>query len=268
MDNFKLTIDLLPKGAWNNDLSKTLSTKDWDILRKLCYEKSNHKCQICGERTDDLDAHEVWQFDEKNKTQTLKDIIGVCSKCHGVIHFRNSVRLGYGELAKKHFLKVNQCSEMEFASHLNKALIEYEQRNKIFRWKMIANLERFGGKNIELKTRNIPIIISPYDDINWSGLSYQDTKNLFKIVRDDSLIGAPKIFSIDIDNYQGVIHLKSLFSDKIEWFLNGEKIKTKYNTIGQFSTSLHVEGLNGSQLNFKLSNSHGYIVSKNFILQN
>ena len=169
---------------------------------------------------------------------------------------------------KKHFLKVNQCSEMEFASHLNKALIEYDQRNKIFRWKMIANLERFGGKNIELKTRNIPIIISPYDDINWSGLSYQDTKNLFKIVRDDSLIGAPKIFSIDIDNYQGVIHLKSLFSDKIEWFLNGEKIKTKYNTIGQFSTSLHVEGLNGSQLNFKLSNSHGYIVSKNFILQN
>ena len=182
MDNFKLTIDLLPKGAWNNDLSKTLSQKDWNILREFCYKKANHKCQICGERTDDLDAHEVWQFDEKNKTQTLKDIIGVCSKCHGVIHFRNSVRLGYGELAKKHFLKVNQCSEMEFASHLHKALIEYDQRNKIFRWKMIANLERFGGKNIELKTRNIPIIISPYDDINWSGLSYQDTKNLFKIV--------------------------------------------------------------------------------------
>lgn len=32
MKNYKLNIDLLPKGAWENDLSKTLSKKDWDIL--------------------------------------------------------------------------------------------------------------------------------------------------------------------------------------------------------------------------------------------
>lgn len=34
---YKLTIDLLPKGAWGNDLSKTLSKKDWDTLREACY---------------------------------------------------------------------------------------------------------------------------------------------------------------------------------------------------------------------------------------
>lgn len=59
MKELKLTIELLPKGAWNNDFSKTLSQKDWDILRKECYKRANHKCQICGFETDDLDAHEV-----------------------------------------------------------------------------------------------------------------------------------------------------------------------------------------------------------------
>ena len=121
MKNFKLTIEMLPKGAWNNDFSKTLPKKEWDIVRNNCYERANHKCQICGFITDDLDAHEVWEFDMKSKTQTLKDIIGICSKCHGVKHIRNSQRLGYGEDAKKHFMKVNKCSELDYASHLAQA---------------------------------------------------------------------------------------------------------------------------------------------------
>ena len=33
MTNLKLTIELLPKGAWGNDFSKTLSKKDWDTIR-------------------------------------------------------------------------------------------------------------------------------------------------------------------------------------------------------------------------------------------
>lgn len=39
MDNFKLTIELLPKGAWNNDFSRTLPKKEWDIIRSNCYKK-------------------------------------------------------------------------------------------------------------------------------------------------------------------------------------------------------------------------------------
>ena len=92
MDNLKLTIELLPKGAWNNDFSKTLPKKEWDILCDRCYKRANGVCQIRGYKTDDLDAHEVWEFDTKNKTQALKDIIGICSKCHGVKHIRNSQR--------------------------------------------------------------------------------------------------------------------------------------------------------------------------------
>lgn len=87
MKDLKLNIELLPKGAWGNDFSRTLAKKDWDTLRRVCYDKANHKCTICGFETDDLDAHEVWDFDIKTKTQTLKDIIAICSKCHGVTQF-------------------------------------------------------------------------------------------------------------------------------------------------------------------------------------
>ena len=168
MKDLKLKIELLPKGAWGNDFSRTLSKKDWDKLRKKCYERANHKCQICGYETDDLDAHEVWDFDIKTKTQTLVDIVALCSKCHGVKHIRNSQRLGFGENAKRLFMKVNNCNELEFATHLTKAQIDFEERNKIYRWKMIANLERFGGKDIKIKEVYIPLIKSEYkeDELN------------------------------------------------------------------------------------------------------
>ncbi|MBR6778591.1 MAG: HNH endonuclease [Clostridia bacterium] len=267
MKDLKLKIELLPKGAWGNDFSRTLSKKDWDVLRKKCYERANHKCQICGFTTDDLDAHEVWNFDINTKTQTLIDIVALCSKCHGVKHIRNSQRLGYGENAKRHFMNVNNCNELEFASHLTKAQLDFEERNQIYRWKMVANLDKFGGEDIEIKQRNIPFIENSYQNIDWNFLSYKEMKNLFEIKRkNNNLISVPKINYIEVDNYQGTITISSLYTNKIEWYLDGFKIKTKFNIIGEFYTTLKVENLVGKDLNFILIGDNGQTVSKTFVL--
>ncbi len=266
MEEFKLTINMLPKGAWGSDFSKTLSKKDWEKLRDYALKRAKGKCEICGFVTDALDVHEEWVFDTKNKTQTLKYIKAICSRCHGVKHFKNSVRLGFGEDAEKHFMKVNNASEMQFASHLNKTLLEYEERNKTHRWKIVADLETFGGKGIEIKQNNIPLIKNPYENINWDSLSYEDTKHLFNITRNDNLIGAPKIVSIEVNNYQGEIKIKSLFADRIEWFLDKIKIKTTYHTAGLFKTEFKVKNLIGKKLNFKLIGIGGKTISKPFEL--
>ena len=230
MKDLKLTIEMLPKGAWNNDFSKTLPKKEWDIVRNACYKRANHRCQICGFVTDDLDAHEVWKFDIKNKTQTLKDILGICSKCHGVKHIRNSQRLGYGEDAKRHFMNVNKCSELDYASHLTQAQMDFEERNKIYRWKIVADLSKFGLENGTIKEKNIPFIENPYQNIDWNFLSYQKMKNLFEMKRtNNSLIGVPKVNYIEVDNYQGTITISSIYTNKIVWYLDNQKIKTKYN---------------------------------------
>lgn len=264
MEELKLTINMLPKGAWNNDFSKTLSKKDWDKLRDFALKRANGKCEICGYETSNLDVHEEWEFDVKKKTQTLKKIIAICSKCHGVKHFKNSVRLGYGEEAQEHFMKTNNCSEMEFASHLNKSLLDYNERNSVLRWKIVANLDKFGGRGIEIKQNKIPLIKNPYEHVDWDKLSFDDTKNLFEIKRNKTLIGSPKIVSIDVDNYQGSIQIKALFADRIEWYLDDKKIKTKYNTAGLFTTALKIKNLIGKNLYFKLISMGGETISKNF----
>ena len=46
MKNFKLTIEMLPKGAWNNDFSKTLPKKEWDIVRNNCYKRAINRKPI------------------------------------------------------------------------------------------------------------------------------------------------------------------------------------------------------------------------------
>ena len=268
MKNYNLTIDLLPKGAWGNDFSKTLSKKDWDTIRNKCYERANHKCQICGYVTDDLDAHEVWDFNIENKTQTLVDILALCSRCHGVKHIRNSYRLGYGEDAKTHFMKVNNASELDFIAHLTEAVMKFDEQNKVYRWKIVADLNKFGGQDIEFKQSYIPMIKIPYENIDFNTINFADTKNLFTISKsqDYNLIGTPKVIDINVDNYQGTISIKSLFSNKIEWFLDGTKIKTKYNLAGLFATEFSVKNLTGKQLYFKLSNLNGELVSRNFEL--
>lgn len=267
MKDLKLSIELLPKGAWNNDFSKTLPKKEWDIVREFCYKKANHRCQICGFETDDLDAHEVWEFDIKNKTQTLKNIIGICSKCHGVKHIRNSKRLGHEEDAKKHFIKVNNCSELEYAAALAQAQLKFDELNKVYRWKIIADLEKYGLKNPTIKERNIPFIINPYEGIDWYSLSSLDAKKLVKTIKKlDSIIGAPKINFIDVDNYQGDITVSALFANKVEWYLDEIKIKTKYNVVGNFTTTFNVANLLGKSLYFRLFGDYGITTSKTFEL--
>ena len=70
-------------------------------------------------------------------------------------------------------------------------------------------------------------------------------KNLFEIKRNENLIGSPKIVSVGVDNYQGIIQIKALFADRVEWYLDEKKIKTKYNTAGLFTTELKVKNLIG-----------------------
>lgn len=268
MKNFKLTIEMLPKGAWNNDFSKTLPKKEWDIVRNNCYKRANHRCQICGFTTDDLDAHEVWKFNVKTQMQTLIDIIGICSKCHGVKHIRNSQRLGYGEEAKKHFINVNKCSELDYASHLTQAQMDFEERNKIYRWKIVADLSKFGLENGTIKEKNIPFVRSVYENIDWSNYDFikHNKKTISHIEKNSLYFPEPKILSIEIDNYQGTIEVLSNDTNKIEWYLDKQKIKTKYNIVGKFKTILKVENLKGKELTFALFGDGGKTFSKIFEL--
>lgn len=267
MSNLRLTIDLLPKGAWGNDFSKTLSKKDWDILRNHAYAKANHRCVICGNKGGELDAHEVWDFDIGTKTQTLKDIIALCPACHGVKHMHNSERIGYRDSTKAHFLKVNNCNQMVFAKHYAEQQFLFAERNKVLRWKVKADFSRFGGRGIEIKSRNIPLISDPYFRLNWNRVSHNQ---IFDVVPYMNLIeqkSMPFVHSIEVDNYQGVVRVTADHANKIQWICGEEIIKTKYNIIGRFNTTFSVENLEYPSIWFKLIGDGGETCSREFALQ-
>ena len=254
MHDLKLTIDLLPKGAWGNDLSIILAKKDWETLREFALKRANGECEICGFKTDNLDVHEDWDFDIKNKTQTLKDIKAICTRCHGVKHFRNSKRLGFEEEAKKHFLEVNQCNELEFASHLLQAEILFNERNEIYYWKMKLDLSKFGGAEIPIPDTSRLQIVNPYSEKD-----LDDFKNETNLT--------PRILDIKVNNYTGEIVVKSDISNKISWFVDDKLVKKQFNYAYIFKSTFSVAKIDGGSVYFKLYGDYGEKTSKKFILK-
>lgn len=137
MKNLKLTIDLVPETAWGENLRKLLRASDWDILRHTAYEKTNHKCSICETPSDNLEAHEVWNYDISFKTQTLTDIIALCKSCHFVKHIRQAKRIGAEKHAQSHFLKINNCGFDTFASHFLEAEQLLKDSSKVEEWTLV-----------------------------------------------------------------------------------------------------------------------------------
>ena len=255
MDKLKLTIELLPKGAWRNDLSITLPKKDWNMLREFALKRANGKCEICGYQTNDLDVHEEWDFNIEKKTQTLKDIIAICSKCHGIKHFRNSKRLGFEEEAKKHFMEVNDCNELEFAFHLAQAEILFNERNEIYFWNIKLNLLKFGGEYISIPNITRLKILNPYSENDLKSL-----KNEINL--------SPRILNIEVNNYSGDIIVKSDRSNKINWYVDNKLAKTQYNFAHTLKSNFSIIGLKGESIYFKIYDDYGEINSKEFKLEN
>jgi transposase-like protein len=138
----KLTIELVPKTTWYANLRNSLTKEEWNQIRKDCYKKAGHKCEICG-REGMLNCHEVWEFDNSRNIQKLKRFIALCELCHNIKHmgFVN-VRISRGiwpesvrdELAR-HFMKVNGVSREEFEKCVEEAFTLWEERSKR-RWKL------------------------------------------------------------------------------------------------------------------------------------
>ncbi len=140
----KLNFEIVPTGAWNNNLRTVLSKKAWDFIRKDAYSRANHKCSICGAPAKRLEAHEKWSYNEETATQTLDDVIAVCHKCHQVIHISRTQLLGYEDEAIKHFKKVNGCDYQGYIKALSDATEKSVKLSKIDAWNLNLDwLKRF-----------------------------------------------------------------------------------------------------------------------------
>lgn len=140
----KLGFELVPDSCWYSNLRSILSPAQWDVVRKEAYSRAGGKCMICGAPCLRLEAHERWEYDDKNKIQKLADVVAICKSCHEVIHIGRTQLTGGEERACAHFMKVNNCSYAEYRKALGEANTLHRERNKVNEWKLdISYLKKF-----------------------------------------------------------------------------------------------------------------------------
>lgn len=59
----------------------------WERRKQEAYFGTGGRCAACGrQHKDGLEAHECYNIDYKNCTMKLKEIVGICYRCHHYIH--------------------------------------------------------------------------------------------------------------------------------------------------------------------------------------
>lgn len=149
--NLKLTIELIPKTSWFSNVRSAVSKAEWDKIRKQVYEKAYYVCEICGDigPHHPVEAHEIWEFNDKKLTQTLIGMIALCPNCHLVKHMGFANISGKRNIATNHFIKVNNLKKDEAQILINDAFVLWKKRSQFIYKLDISYLKKY-GINIEI----------------------------------------------------------------------------------------------------------------------
>lgn len=135
----KLTIELVPKTAWNKSLAQTLPKSVWNGIRQNHIEQNGKKCEICGQTKGIFNLHEIWNYDDKNYIQKLDGFTLLCTMCHHVKHIglakilANQGKLDLNAVIS-HFCAVNGCNTEGFHGQEKQAFLIWRQRS-LHNWK-------------------------------------------------------------------------------------------------------------------------------------
>lgn len=139
-NQYKLTIDLVPKTCFYSNVRKVVPKSRWDKIRRQAYSGAGHECSICGADDVRLSCHETWSYDDENHVQNLEDFQALCDSCHMIKHAGFSMHTPEGrrkydrEKLIEHFCEVNDCSREDFLEHEDSAFKTWNERSK-HEWK-------------------------------------------------------------------------------------------------------------------------------------
>lgn len=131
-----LTVELTPESVSGMSLSKMLSKKEWDAIRRSVYEKYNYTCIHCKAVADR--ANVLWSYDEPTGIQTLTGIEAVCPECGLASHYQGAQTHEMKDSIHRHLMQVNGWTIEQVEEHVEKALAEYKQRSGV-EWTMDAS---------------------------------------------------------------------------------------------------------------------------------
>lgn len=136
---YKLEIELVPETCWYSNVRSEVTKSQWDKLRKECYRRAKHKCEICSDSGLNqgfkwpVECHEIWNYDDKNKHQKLIGLIALCPYCHKVKHPGLASMRGETHIVISQLMKVNNISKLEANEYLQKSFRIFEERSN-YKW--------------------------------------------------------------------------------------------------------------------------------------
>ena len=128
----RLTIELVPRTCWFDNVRSALSHSEWAKLRKQTAVAANWHCQICGGRGPrwPVECHEIWHYDDNLQQQTLIGLISLCPSCHEVKHMGYSELRGKKEEAVAHLALVNGWSLQGAFDYVDEAFDLWRRRSQ------------------------------------------------------------------------------------------------------------------------------------------
>lgn len=131
-----LTCELVPKTCWYSNVRDHVKQSQWDKIRNWCYARADFRCEICGDtginqgRKHRCEAHEIWDYNDEAKVQTLVGLISLCPRCHEVKHYGRATILGNDKRARNHLKRINTAwGWKDVFKHCEDAVKEYEKRS-------------------------------------------------------------------------------------------------------------------------------------------
>lgn len=143
-----LTIELVPKTCWYENVRSEVPRWKWEVLKKRCFRNAEYKCEVCGGTGYNwpVECHEIWEYDDKSRTQILRGLVALCPPCHQVKHIGLAGIQGKYDEALEHLSSVNEWDYHTTAMYADEAFDTWRERNK-HEWELdITWLENKHGK--------------------------------------------------------------------------------------------------------------------------
>jgi 5-methylcytosine-specific restriction endonuclease McrA len=134
--SYKLTIELVPETSFYNNVRSAVTQSEWDVIRKKCYKRAGHKCEICGDKGTNqgknysVECHEIWEYDDNTHIQTLKGLIALCPQCHQVKHVGFARMNGKEPEVIRQLMKVNKITSTEADNYIIDSFKVWEKRSE------------------------------------------------------------------------------------------------------------------------------------------
>ncbi len=128
----RLTVELVPKTSWYNNVRALVDELGWDRIRRQVYRQADYRCEICGGRGPEhpVECHEVWRYDDRTRMQMLVRMIALCPACHQVKHLGFANVKGKGQQARAHLARVNGWTLEQADAHISEAFRVWAQRSQ------------------------------------------------------------------------------------------------------------------------------------------